>query len=76
MRVDKDDRVWLCGRENCRIQIFDINGLFLTEWTDLLRPDTIYFDPKGDMVYIAEVEGQVSIYTLDGEQLAKCFFLV
>jgi len=71
VRVDKHDRVWACDRENCRIQIFDTDGHFLTEWTGLLRPDTIYFDPHDDVVYIAEVEGQVSIYTLDGELITR-----
>ena len=71
VRLDRQDRVWVCDRENCRIQIFDTNGRFLTEWTGLLRPDTIYFDPTDDVVYIAEVDGQVSVCTLGGKQVAK-----
>lgn len=71
VRVDKYDRVWVCDRENNRIQIFDTDGHFLTEWTDLLRPDTIYFDPNDDVVYIAELTHQVSIWTLDGDLITK-----
>lgn len=71
VRMDKHDRVWVCDRENNRIQIFDTDGNFLTEWTDLLRPDTIYFDPNNDVVYIAELTQQVSIWTLDGELITK-----
>jgi sugar lactone lactonase YvrE len=71
VRVDKHDRVWVCDRENNRIQIFDTDGNFLTEWTDLLRPDTVYFDPNDDVVYIAELTHQVSIWTLDGTLLTK-----
>lgn len=71
VRVDKHDRVWVCDRENNRIQIFDTDGNLLTEWTDLLRPDTIYFDPNNDIVYIAELTHQVSIWTLDGDLIAK-----
>ncbi len=71
VRVDKHDRVWVCDRENNRIQIFDTDGNFLTEWTDLLRPDTIYFDPNDDVVYVAELTHQVSIFTLDGELITK-----
>ncbi len=37
----------------------------------MLKPDTIYFDPKEEVVYIAELEHQVSIYTLDGELITK-----
>src|SRR5262245_23317220 len=71
VRIDKHDRVWVCDRTNDRIQIFDTDGNYLTEWTGLLKPDTIYFDPKDDVVYIAEVIQQVSIYTLDGELITK-----
>ena len=71
VRLDRFDRVWICDRENNRIQIFDTNGNYLTEWNDMCRPDTIYFDPHDDVVYVAEVEGQVSIYTLDGELITK-----
>ena len=71
VRIDKDDRVWVCDRTNNRIQIFDTDGNFLKQWEDLLHPDTIYFDPDGDVVYIAELDQQVSIYTLDGELITK-----
>jgi len=71
VRVDKDDRVWICDRENDRIQIFDTDGNFLTQWTDLLMPAGFYFDPKADVVYIAELTQRVSIFTLDGDLLAR-----
>ncbi|MBL7162040.1 MAG: hypothetical protein ISS57_05485 [Anaerolineales bacterium] len=71
VRVDKYDRVWVCDRENDRIQIFDTGGNFLTEWPGLRHPDTIFFDPNEDVVYIAEMERQVSIYTLGGELITR-----
>ena len=46
VRLDKDDRVWVCDRTNDRIQLFDTDGNFLEQRTGLLKPDTIYFDPK------------------------------
>jgi len=69
--VDRHDRVWVCDRENDRIQIFDTEGTFLSQWTGLLCPDTIYFDPNDDVVYLAELTHQVSIYTLDGELITQ-----
>jgi streptogramin lyase len=66
VRVDKHGRVWVCDRENHRIQIFDNAGRFLNEWTGLRRPDTLFFDKTEDVVYIAELDYQVSIYTLEG----------
>jgi len=66
VRVDKRDHIWVCDRENDRIQIFDTNGNFLTERIGLRRPSTIFFDPNEDVVYIAELDYQVSIYTHEG----------
>ncbi|MCC9078214.1 peptidyl-alpha-hydroxyglycine alpha-amidating lyase family protein [Litorilinea aerophila] len=71
VRVDRYDRVWVCDRTNCRIQIFDTEGNFLDQWTGLAHPDTIHFDPHEDVVYVAELDQQVSIYTLEGELLAQ-----
>ena len=31
----------------------------------------MFFDPNDDVVYLAEAEGQVSIYTLDGKLITK-----
>jgi sugar lactone lactonase YvrE len=71
VRVDRHDRVWVCDRENDRIQIFDTDGNFLRQWTDLLMPAGLYFDPSADVVYIAELTQRVSIFTLEGELLAR-----
>jgi len=71
VRVDRYGRVWVCDRSNNRIQIFDADGNFLKEWTDLRHPDTLCFDPTEDVVYVAELDYQVSIYTLDGELITQ-----
>lgn len=71
VRIDRFDRVWVCDRTNDRIQIFDTDGNYLEERTGLLKPDTIYFDPNEDVVYVAELEQQVSVWTLDGDLLSK-----
>ncbi len=71
VRIDRFDRVWVCDRTNDRIQLFDTDGNYLEERTGLLKPDTIYFDPNDDVVYVAELEQQVSVWTLDGELLSK-----
>jgi len=71
VRADKQDRLWVCDRTNNRIQIFDTDGNFLTQWTGLYHPDTIHFDPNDDVIYIAELDQQVSIYDLDGQLLSQ-----
>ena len=67
VRVDDQDRVWICDRENNRVQIFDSNGEHLRTWNDLLRPNTIHFDPHEPVVYVAELGRRLSIFALDDE---------
>ncbi|MCC6456445.1 MAG: hypothetical protein IT328_15930 [Caldilineaceae bacterium] len=71
VRVDRYDRVWVCDRENNRIEFFDLEGNFQGEWAGLAHPDTIFFDAKEDVVYIAELDQQVSIYDFDRNLLAQ-----
>ena len=70
VRIDRYDRVWVCDRENSRIERFDLDGNFIDEWVDLAHPDMIYFDAHEDVVYIAELDQQVSIYDFDRNLLA------
>ena len=71
VRADRHGRIYVCDRTNDRIQIFDTEGSFLGEWTDLLKPDTLYIDPNEDVAYVAELTQRVSILTLDGELIAR-----
>jgi streptogramin lyase len=71
VRIDKHQRLWVCDRNNRRIQLFDQQGNYLDEWRDLAHPDQVYFDRNADVVYIAELDQQVSIYTLDHQLLAQ-----
>jgi DNA-binding beta-propeller fold protein YncE len=45
--VDEDERVYVCDRENNRIQVFSADGKFLTLWPDLRRPLDISRDRDG-----------------------------
>lgn len=42
--VHRDGRVFVCDRENDRIQIFSPEGEFLEQWTDVQRPTKLVFD--------------------------------
>jgi DNA-binding beta-propeller fold protein YncE len=60
--VASDGRVFVCDRESDRIQIFDPDGEYLTEWTDTQRPTHLVFDAEG-RVYVTELawyEGETS----------------
>ena len=68
--VDKQECVWVADRENNRIQIFDAQGRFLSQWTDLSRPTEVFIDDE-ETVYVSELGLRVSILTIDGNLLAR-----
>jgi DNA-binding beta-propeller fold protein YncE len=82
---DDDGWVYVADRENHRIQIFDGNGKFETQWHDLHRPCALYMDrgPK-PKCYVAELPptgsvnvghpnlgAMVKIISQDGKRLAR-----
>ena len=60
----------VCDRGNNRIQFFDTEGNYLSEWNDVVQPDTIHIDEDG-IVYVAELEQRVSIFNLEGDLLCR-----
>jgi DNA-binding beta-propeller fold protein YncE len=68
--VDKWSRVWVADRENSRLQIFREDGKFITQWADLIRPPDVFIDNDG-VVCVTELCMRVSLFTLDGELLAR-----
>jgi sugar lactone lactonase YvrE len=71
VRIDRHNRLWVCDRSNARIQFFDFDGNYLDQWPDLAHPDQVFFDRHEDVVYMAELDQQVSIYTFDRQLLAQ-----
>lgn len=67
---DKHDRVYVCDRMNDRIQIFTLQGQFVTEWRGLHGPKDLTID-QNNIVYVAEIEHRVSIWSLEGKLLAR-----
>ena len=68
--VDRLGRVLVADRENNRIQIFDAQGTFLDEWTDVEMPQDLFIDAE-DTVYVTEGPQRVSLFSLEGELLAR-----
>ncbi|HIG17444.1 MAG TPA: hypothetical protein EYQ31_09225, partial [Candidatus Handelsmanbacteria bacterium] len=54
--VDDDGFVYIADRENQRVQVFDTDGKFVTQWNDMSRVAAICMDPTGDdpLVYLGE----------------------
>ncbi|HTE85038.1 MAG TPA: hypothetical protein VK821_09910, partial [Dehalococcoidia bacterium] len=63
-------KVYVCDRQNNRIQIFSPQGEYLDKWDGFLQPCKIYID-KDDVMYIAELGARVSILDLDGNVLGR-----
>lgn len=68
--LDKQERIWIPDRENSRIQIFNLRGEFITEWTDVIRPTGVFIDNE-ETVYVSELCLRVSIFTIDGKLLVR-----
>jgi DNA-binding beta-propeller fold protein YncE len=85
--VDRQGQVYVADRENSRIQVFDSDGKYLREWTDVARPCQVFIDAE-ENVYVAELGfragmwpgtsafadapgGRVSIFNAGGELRAR-----
>ena len=73
--VDREGTIYVCDRENNRIQVFSADGRFLTTWTDMRRPLDISVDRDG-ILYISEggVSGlspRISLMDKQGNVMAR-----
>ncbi len=68
--VDRKDRVWVPDRENNRIQIFNAQGEFLDQWTDLGRPTDIFIKDE-EIVFVSELNQRVSIFNINGHLIGQ-----
>ena len=58
--TDKDGYVYVADRESHRVQIFDRNGKFETQWNNLHRPCAIFISDD-QLVYIGELGWGMSV---------------
>lgn len=70
-----DERVYVCDRENNRIQVFSLDGQFITMWPDLRRPLDISMDRDG-ILYISEggasgLSPRISLMDKQGNVVAR-----
>ncbi|MEE9610909.1 MAG: peptidyl-alpha-hydroxyglycine alpha-amidating lyase family protein [Desulfatiglandales bacterium] len=83
--TDKDGYVYIADRENHRVQIFDSNGKYVTQWNNMHRPCGLHIEGNGEQLcYVGEISpsmpvnqnypnlgSRISIYNLKGERLAR-----
>ena len=53
LAMDSQGRLFVADRGNSRIQIFDQDGRYLTEWKQFGRPSGVYID-KNDNMYVSD----------------------
>ncbi len=55
LAIDPQGRLVVGDRGNDRIQVFDLEGNFIKEWTSFSRPSGLHFGPNG-LIYVADSE--------------------
>jgi len=68
--VSRDNRVFVMDRENNRCQIFDMDGSYLEEWSDIRGPNDAVVD-QNDIMFIAEGVRSVLVTTLNGDVIDR-----
>jgi peptidylglycine monooxygenase len=69
--LDSRGRVLVADRENNRVQLFDREGNFVTEWGDFYHPMQIWIDDR-DLVFVTDQIPRISLLTLDGRLVGRC----
>jgi DNA-binding beta-propeller fold protein YncE len=70
--ISADGRVFVCDRENERVQVFDSTGNFLEEWVDLQRPAAIAIGADGHF-YVSELSWKVEAGSFRQGRLRQAF---
>jgi hypothetical protein len=68
--VHTDGRVFVCDRENDRVQIFGPTGEYLAAWTNVTRPADLVIDADGH-VYLGELAWEAGTTTMAGRPIAE-----
>ncbi len=63
-------RLWVCDRENNRIQIFTPEGEFVEEKTGFARPNNVWVDPEGT-TYVTELGAGLTILDAQDRVIQK-----
>jgi DNA-binding beta-propeller fold protein YncE len=68
--VHADGRVFVCDRENDRVQIFSPSGELLDMWSDLTRPGDLWIDAQNN-VFVGEMAWNMDETHLNGNLFAE-----
>ena len=70
LAMDSQGRLFVADRNNNRIQIFDQDGNFITQWAQFSRPSGPYIDAN-DILYVADSESESATKNHDA---TRCTF--
>jgi sugar lactone lactonase YvrE len=65
-----DGRVFVCDRENDRIQIFSPSGELLAIWTNVTRPGDLFVDKEGT-IYVGEMAWEKGTRNMWGQPVPE-----
>lgn len=68
--VDSGDRIYVCDRENNRVQLFSPEGDYLAEWNDFYHPMDIFEDAQGRF-YVTDQIPRLSVLDAEGRLLSR-----
>ena len=68
--IEDDRKIYVADRQNHRIQIFNMEGDFLEEWTGFKQPCHVFID-KEKRVYIPELQARMSVLDLKGNIVSR-----
>ena len=66
--VDRNDRAYVLDRENDRLQVFNNEGEFIDQWTDVPGGNDSVID-ENDIIHIATGHSGIMVRTLDGKSI-------
>jgi hypothetical protein len=85
INTDKDGYVYVADRESHRIQVFDSQGTYVTQWNNMHRPCGLHIGGNGEQLCyvgslppslpvnknIPNLGPHISVYNLKGDRLAR-----
>jgi DNA-binding beta-propeller fold protein YncE len=68
--VDGRERVYVCDRENNRVQIFSLEGDYVGEWGDFFHPMDIFMDSQGRF-FVSDQIPRISVLDSSGKLISR-----
>jgi DNA-binding beta-propeller fold protein YncE len=72
IKLLEDGRVLVGDRENNRVQVFDADGTYLSEWGGFHHPLELHVDPRRALVYVSDQIPRVHALTFEGRLVGAC----